>query len=53
MTARNKLNAAHLNSVFLVAGLLGWVTESANVFLLAAAALLLTGWQSGGLRGGR
>lgn len=53
MSARNKLNAAHVNGVLFVAGLLGLTTRSIVVFLLAAAVLIFTGWQAGGLRGGR
>jgi hypothetical protein len=53
MSAKHKLNAAQINSAFLVAGLLGWATGSADAFVLAAAALLFTGWQAGGIRGGR
>ena len=53
MNAKNKLNAANVNGVLFVAGLLGLVTESGVVFLLAAAVLFLTGWQSGSIRAGR
>lgn len=53
MSARNKLNAAHINGVLFVAGLLGMATGSGVVFLLAAAVLFFTGWQAGSLRSGR
>ena len=39
MSARNKLNAANINGVLFVAGLLGLVTGSGVVFLLAAAVM--------------
>lgn len=52
MSARNKLNAANVNGVLFVAGLLGIVTESGTVFLLATAFLFFTNWQAGGIRSG-
>lgn len=50
MSARNKLNAAHVNGVLFISGLLGLVTDSGALFLLAAAVLFFTGWQSGSFR---
>jgi hypothetical protein len=50
MSARNKLNAAHVNGVLFVAGLLGIATNSGVVFLLAAAILFATSWQAGVIR---
>jgi len=50
MNARNKLNAAQVNGVLFIAGLLGLATNSGVVFLLAAAVLFATSWQSGTIR---
>lgn len=50
MSARRKLNAANVNGVAFVAGLLGLATGSSTVFLVAAAVLLFTAWQAGDLR---
>jgi len=53
MSAKHKLNAAQVNGALFVAGLLGLVTGNVIVFLLAAAILIVTGWHSGDIRGGR
>ena len=50
MGAKKKLNAANLMGAFLFAGLLGLLTNSVAIFLLATAALLLAGWMAGDLR---
>src|SRR5262249_12552616 len=50
MSAKQKLNAAHCSGALLVAGLLGWVTGSLLVFLIALIALLVAGYHAGDIR---
>ncbi len=50
MSAKHKLNSAHLLGALLVAGLVGGVTGSAGVFLIALAALLTAGYHAGDIR---
>src|SRR5262249_50698430 len=50
MSAKHKLNAAHCSGALLIAGLLGWVTGSLLVFLLALVALLVAGSHGGDIR---
>ena len=50
MGAKKKLNAANFMGAFLIAGILGVVTNSLAVFLLAGAALLVAGWTTGDIR---
>jgi hypothetical protein len=50
MGAKSKLNSANFMGAFLIAGILGLVTNSLAVFLLAGAALLVAGWLSGNIR---
>jgi hypothetical protein len=50
MGAKQKLNSASFMGAFVFAGLLGLVTGSVAVFLLAAAALLVAGWVAGDIR---
>ena len=55
MSARQKLNSAHLLGSLLLAGLLGAWAESWFVFAIAAGILLAAGLHDGGIRpsGGR
>jgi hypothetical protein len=50
MGAKQKLNSANLMGAFLIAGILGLVTNSLPVFLLAGAALLVAGLMAGDIR---
>jgi hypothetical protein len=50
MSARSKLNAAHMNGALLVAGLVGGLVGSWSVFGLALAGLLVSQLVSGGIR---
>jgi hypothetical protein len=50
MSAKHRLNAAHFYGSVVVAGLLGWVTGSVTVFLIALAALLVAGLHAGDIR---
>jgi hypothetical protein len=50
MTAKHKLNAAHLTGSLFVALLLGAATNSATVFVLGAIALLVAGFLAGDIR---
>jgi hypothetical protein len=50
MGAKKKLNAANFMGAFLIAGILGLVTNSLAVFLLVGAALLAAGWMAGDIR---
>jgi hypothetical protein len=50
MSAKHKLNAAHLYAALLIAGLFGWVTGSLAVFLIALGALLLAAYHAGDIR---
>ena len=51
MGAKHKLNAAYTGGALLVAGLLGWLTGSWVVFLVALAVLLALSCYTGDLRG--
>ena len=50
MSAKHKLNGAHLTGSMLVALLLGAATNSATVFVLVAIALLVAGFWAGDIR---
>ena len=50
MSAKHKLNAAHCYGALPVAGLLGWVTGSLGVFLIALVALLVANYHAGDMR---
>ena len=50
MSAKHKLNAAHWLGALLVASLLGGLTGSWSVFLLALVALLVASWLAGDIR---
>ncbi len=50
MGARNKLNAAHLNGCLIVAGILGGLTSSWQVFAVALAILVMLDLYTGGIR---
>ena len=50
MGAKRKLNAASFIDAFVFAGLLGLVTNSVAVFILAGAALLVANWMAGDIR---
>lgn len=50
MGARHKLNRAVLNGCALVAGLLGWLTESWVVFVIALVVAVILALQSGDIR---
>ncbi len=51
MSAKHKLNSAHLLWSLFVAGLFGVVTQSLTLFLIALAALLIAALQAGNIRG--
>ena len=50
MNARKKLNVANLNGSFLAAAIIGWLTESMLVFLVAGAILIASAMHSGNIR---
>jgi hypothetical protein len=50
MSAKHKLNAAHILGSLLLAGLVGWVTGSPAVFLIALVASLIAGYYAGDIR---
>jgi hypothetical protein len=50
MSAKRKLNSANFIGCLLVAGLLGLVTESFIVFVLAAVALVAAAYHAGDIR---
>jgi len=50
LTARHKLNAAHVQGAIIVAGILGALTESLLVFLIALAGLLIAAFLAGDIR---
>ena len=50
VTVIHKLNAAHFMGSLLVAGLVGWVTGSPTVFLIALVASLIAGSYAGDIR---
>lgn len=53
MNARNKLNVAYLNGSLVLAGLIGPLTESGTIFVLALVGLLLMSLCSGDIRPNR
>jgi hypothetical protein len=50
MSAKHKLNGAHFTGTLLVAGLLGWLTGSGTVFLIALVGLLVAAYHAGDIR---
>ena len=50
MGARNKLNAAHMNGILIIAGLTGLLTGSWLVFVIGLVILVILGVHSGGIR---
>ena len=50
VTAKHKLNHAHVNGAVIVAGVLGLATGSLAVFVLAAVGLLLLKHWAGSIR---
>ena len=50
MGARNKLNAAHMNGILILAGLAGLLTGSWSVFAVGVAILFILSVHSGGIR---
>jgi hypothetical protein len=50
VSAKWKLNAAHLLRSLLVAGLLGWLTELWAVFAIAVITLLAAAYHAGDIR---
>jgi hypothetical protein len=50
MSAKHKLNSAHFMGSIIVSGLIGLVTESFGVFLVALAALLAAAYHAGDIR---
>jgi hypothetical protein len=50
VSAKHKLNSAHLLGALLVAGLFGGISGSWLVFLVALVALLLAGYHAGEIR---
>ena len=50
MSAKHKLNSAHFMGSLLLAGLVGWVTGSQTVFLIALVACLIAGYYAGDIR---
>ena len=50
MGARNKLNAANLKIAAFIAGVIGLVSGSCYVFLIALAILVISGLASGDIR---
>ena len=49
-SARNKLNAAYIHGSLIIAGLLGAIGQSWNVFILTAAVLTATSILGGEIR---
>ena len=50
MGARNKLNAAHMNGIVIIAGLAGLLTGSWPVFVVGLVILVILGVHTGGIR---
>ncbi len=50
MSAKHKLNSANVLGALLIAGLLGGVTGSFGVFLIAVCALIVAGYHAGDIR---
>jgi hypothetical protein len=50
MSAKHKLNAAHFMGSLLLAGLVGWVTGSSTVFVIALVTSLIAGYYAGDIR---
>jgi hypothetical protein len=53
LSARNKLNVAHVNGAVLIAGLLVLFTGNSTVFVIALGVLLAAAVHSGGIRPNR
>lgn len=51
MNARQKLNAANVNGIVALATLIGILTQSAKITLIAAGILTLSAYVNGGIRG--
>ena len=50
MSARNKLNVAHINGALFFGGIAGLVSGSFTVFILTTAALIAMALHNGGIR---
>ena len=50
VTAKNKLNGAHLHGVLLVAALFGAITGSWMIFLITTGVLVATSFHNGSMR---
>jgi hypothetical protein len=50
MGARNKLNSGYVAGSLFVAGLLGWVTQSLEAFILSAIVLIALQIHAGDIR---
>ena len=50
VTAKNKLNGAHLHGVLIVAALFGAITGSWMIFLITTGVLLVTSFHDGSMR---
>lgn len=50
MSAKHKLNGAHFLGFLGVAGLLGWLTQSVYVFLIALVAFVVAGYHARDIR---
>ena len=50
MGARHKLNQAYLNGSLLMAGAIGWATESFATFIVVLGALVILSLHSGDIR---
>jgi len=53
MAARQKLNSGYVGGCILVAALIGWLTESSLIFLLALIVLVSLNVYSGDIRSSR
>lgn len=50
MNARRKLNAGYWQGSFVIAGLIGWVSQSTTAFVVALVALLVGCLWAGDIR---
>lgn len=50
MTARHKLNMAHINGSLIMAAVIGCATESVGAFVIVALFLVVSGIYSGSIR---
>ena len=50
LSAKHKLNSAHINGALIIAALLGFATGSMALFLIAAALLIAQGLHNGDIR---